>query len=89
MLRVIGNLLEAPGFDYVTSEEVLEEARAKIGEVTADNRYAGRPSLAKPNGEDAPADEIDTPIYSVDGVVRRARALQLTVEARRAREAEA
>lgn len=89
VLRVIGNLLEVPGFDYVTSEEVLEAAREKIGEVTADNRYAGRPSLAKPNGEDAPADEIDTPIYSVDGVVRRARALQLTVEARRAREAEA
>ena len=89
VLRVIGNLLEAPGFDYVTSEDVLEEARAKIGEVAADNRYAGRPSLAKPNGEDALADEIDTPIYSVDGVVRRAHALQLTAEAGRAREAEA
>ncbi len=86
VLRVIGNLLEAPGFDYVTSEDVLEEARAKIGEVAPDNRYAGRPSLARPNGEDAPADEIDTPIYSVDAVVRRARALQHTAEARRARE---
>ena len=86
VLRVIGNLLEAPGFDYVTSEDVLEEARTKIGEVAPDNRYAGRPSLARPNGEDAPADEIDTPIYSVDAVVRRARALQHTAEARRARE---
>ena len=30
-------------------------------------------------------DEIDVPLYSIDSVVRRARALQLTPEARRVR----
>ena len=33
VLRVLGNLVGADGFDYVTSEDVLEECRAKIGEV--------------------------------------------------------
>ncbi len=39
---------------------------------------------AKANGGDDAAAEIDTPIYSVDGMVRRATALQLTNAARRA-----
>ncbi len=50
-----------------------------------DNRYKNGKALAKPNGSDAPSGDIDVPLYSVDSVVRRARALQLTDEARRAR----
>jgi len=84
ILRVLGNLLEAPGFEYVTSEDVLVEARSLIGDVAAGACRAPA-SVTKPNGADAPGDEIDVPLYSVDGVVRRARALQLTPEARRAR----
>ena len=51
--------------------------------------YAGKQALPQPNGADAPAAEIDVPLYSVDSLVRRARALQLTVEARRAAEGDA
>jgi len=57
-----------------------------LGDVQPDNRYRGTTRLAKPNGEDAPSSDIDTPIYSVDPMVRRATALQLTTEARRARD---
>jgi NADH-quinone oxidoreductase subunit G len=78
VLRVIGNLIDAPDFDYVTSEDVRDELLTKLGSAEPDNAYKGKAKLAKPNGEDAPAAEIDTPIYSVDGVVRRAPALQLT-----------
>ena len=78
VLRVIGNLVDAPGFDYVTSEDVRDELLVQLGSAEPDNAYKGKAKLAKPNGEDAPAAEIDTPIYSVDGVVRRASALQLT-----------
>ena len=83
MLRVLGNLTDAEGFEYVTSEEVLEEARAQIGEVEA-GAYKAKGKAAKANGADNPADEIDTPIYSVDAMVRRANALQHTVAAKRA-----
>jgi len=78
VLRVIGNLIDAPDFDYVTSEDVRDELLTQLGSAEPDNAYKGKAKLAKPNGEDAPAAEIDTPIYSVDGVVRRAPALQLT-----------
>ncbi len=84
VLRVIGNLIEAEGFDYVTSTDVLDEFRAQLGEVAPDNTYAGDVKVAKANGGDDAAAEIDTPIYSVDGMVRRAAALQLTNAARRA-----
>ena len=78
VLRVIGNLIDAPDFDYVTSEDVRDELAAQLGNVEPDNAFKGKGKLGKPNGEDAPAAEIDTRIYSVDAVVRRASALQLT-----------
>jgi NADH-quinone oxidoreductase subunit G len=85
VLRVVGNLLDADGFDYMSSEEVRDELLAEIGELKPDNRYAGTSPLQKPNGADMPADLIDVPIYQVDAVVRRAAALQLTPEAERSR----
>ncbi len=84
VLRVIGNLLEAEGFDYVTSEDVRNEIAEEIGEIVPDNSYSGTSEFAKPNGEDSAAAEVDIPIYSVDSMVRRATALQLTSEAKRA-----
>ncbi len=84
VLRVLGNLIDAPGFEYVTSEEIREEFVEQLGEVSTSNIYEGTGKIAKPNGGDAPADEIDVPLYSVDSLVRRAFALQQTDEARRA-----
>jgi NADH-quinone oxidoreductase subunit G len=82
VLRVLGNLVDAEGFDYVSSEDVLEQFSAEVGDVAAASYVAtGRPAQA--NGADAPADEIDTPLYSVDGLVRRAKSLQLTPAALR------
>jgi len=85
VLRVIGNLLGVAEFDYVTSTDVRDEIAGQLGEITPDNGYPGKHKLAKPNAADLPSAEIDIPIYSVDGLVRRATALQLTSEARRAR----
>ncbi|NQV85978.1 MAG: NADH-quinone oxidoreductase subunit G [Woeseiaceae bacterium] len=83
VLRVLGNLLDAAGFDYVTSEDVLAEFKSVLGEVDRGS-YKASATFAKPNGEDRPADEIDTPLYSIDGLVRRANALQETLSAKRA-----
>ena len=81
VLRVLGNLVEAEGFDYLTSEDIRDEIAATLGDVEP-AVYSGKTKPAKLNGEDAPEAEIDVPIYSVDGLVRRATALQLTVAAR-------
>ena len=86
VLRVIGNLVDASGFEYVTSEEIRDEIAAKLSESELDNSYAGGARIVQPNGEDAPDEDIDVPIYSVDALVRRATALQLTAEAQRARD---
>jgi len=83
ILRVLGTLLEADGFDYVTSEDVLDEIVAELGDIVP-SVYSGKTKAKKANGKDAPEAEVDTPIYSVDGLVRRATALQLTVQARQA-----
>jgi len=84
VLRVLGNLLEAPGFEYVTSEDVRDEFVAQLGDVKTSNNYEGSVKVAGTNGSDSPANDIDVPIYSIDALVRRARALQLTDEALRA-----
>jgi NADH-quinone oxidoreductase subunit G len=83
VLRVLGNLTGAPGFEYLSSEEIRDELQAALGDI-APASYAGKAKPGKLNGEDAPEAEIDTPIYSVDSLVRRAKALQLTAAARRA-----
>ncbi len=83
VLRVLGNLCDAEGFDYVTSEDVLQAVRTNIGDVSA-SPFKGSGVHSKPNGEDAPSQEVDTAIYSVDGLVRRAHALQQTLSAKRA-----
>jgi NADH-quinone oxidoreductase subunit G len=83
VLRVLGNLLEAPGFEYLTSEEVRDELQANLGEIQPES-YSGATKPGKVNGEDAPGAEIDRPIYSVDALVRRAAALQMTVAAQQA-----
>ena len=83
VLRVLGNLMGAENFNYVTSEEVLGEFKSAVGNTNAGG-YSMGGQLTKPNGEDSPADEIDTPLYSVDGLVRRAHALQKTLSAKNA-----
>ena len=83
ILRVLANLLEVPDSEYQDSLEVRDELKDSLGDVQPDN--SGRAdTVSKPNGS-ATATGVDVPMYSVDGVVRRAVALQLTPEARRAR----
>jgi NADH-quinone oxidoreductase subunit G len=93
VLRVLGNLVEAEGFDYVTSEDILGEVHDRIGAASPASGANGSDSFdgsgltdlpQAPEATSDPTPEIDRPIYSVDALVRRARALQLTPAARRA-----
>jgi NADH-quinone oxidoreductase subunit G len=81
VLRVLGNQLDAANFDYQTSEEVRDELAGLLGDIKADNGYAGKNTFDKMNGADDPGAQIDIPIYGTDAIVRRAIALQLTPEA--------
>jgi NADH-quinone oxidoreductase subunit G len=84
ILRVIGNLLDAPGFHYVSAEEVREEALGVIGEPAGDNAYAGSHVCEAPAEAEGPLPDV--PIYRVDALVRHAHALQLTADGLAGRE---
>jgi NADH-quinone oxidoreductase subunit G len=89
VLRVLANLLNLRGVDYVSSEEVREALRAACGArlvptgsgVSAD----GAGTTAAPNGP-SPADPwVDIPPYQVDALVRGSEALSKTKDGRMTR----
>jgi len=84
ILRVLGNLLDAPGFDYLSAEAVRDEALGVIGQAAGDNAYAGEHVCGEPVEPQGAV--LDVPIYRVDALVRHAHALQLTADGRAGRE---
>jgi NADH-quinone oxidoreductase subunit G len=84
VLRVLGNLLECAGFDYVSSEQVRDELQTLTKSVQPDNRMStGKiPAL---HGQSSTWMRIaDVSIYSCDSLVRRAIPLQATNDAAKA-----
>jgi NADH-quinone oxidoreductase subunit G len=80
ILRVLGNLLNLPGFEYQSSEDVLAEVRERCANVVP----AGYQGSHAVNGAGAPGAGalVDVPMYQSDAVVRRAPSLQRTREGR-------
>ena len=82
VLRVLGNLLNLPGFDYESSDDVRAELEHALGALcgrAADTTYRGSWQLQGPL-----AGRLhDLPIYQTDPIVRRAPALQQTQAAAR------
>lgn len=84
VLRVLGNLLGIESFDYETSEAIRIEIEQHLGAVSPDNAYTGKKAVQRARDGNGPLQNgLDVPMYEIDGVVRRATALQLTPEARR------
>ncbi|MFN3569651.1 MAG: NADH-quinone oxidoreductase subunit NuoG [Polaromonas sp.] len=83
VLRVLANLLELPGFDFESSQEVLQQIQgAQSGQVPADRLDNSSSSvILLTAGQGTPA---VASIYQLDSLVRRATSLQLTADARRA-----
>ena len=81
ILRVLGNLLDLAGFEYLSSEQVREELAGLCGADTAYTapRYAGRHRVL---ADTAAAQVVDVPMYRIDALVRRAASLQNTREGR-------
>ncbi len=86
VLRVLGNLLGLGGFSFESSEEVKAEALGDLAAIPARLAAAGTAAASGNaiSGAEAGALEriADVPIYAGDAIVRRASALQLTVDAR-------
>jgi len=80
VLRVLGNLLDLPRFEYVSSEEVRDEIIAACAGVTEAQHLAWR-TPAPRAGATAGAHFA---IYDVDPLVRRSAPLQSTKDARSA-----
>lgn len=77
VLRVLGNLLHAEAFDYSSAEAVRDELRGlkvHVPPVTTSDLDVADGLTLRPA-------ELDVPIYAVDGLVRRAMALQRTLDA--------
>ncbi len=75
ILRVLGNLLQTPGFDYVSSEDVLEELQSLAHMMTSLEFELFIPtSINEPKASIQRVGEW--PLYRGDAIVRRADVLQ-------------
>jgi NADH-quinone oxidoreductase subunit G len=81
VLRVLGNMLSLPGFDFETAQDVAAAAlQGQTGTLGADklsNKTAAAISLSLVAGEPAVAS-----IYQLDALTRRAPSLQATADAK-------
>jgi NADH-quinone oxidoreductase subunit G len=82
VLRVLGNLFALEGFQYQEAVEVRDEVRQATDSTPPDNLELGRIPPQPPKPEQSGLTRVgDVPIYAVDPLVRRAQALQQTVDA--------
>lgn len=81
VLRVLGNIFELEGFDFITSEDVRDEAKEKIGSLDTTNKMQWRCPASLAKESDAISRIGILPIYAADSVVRRSGALQQTDDA--------
>ncbi|QBQ53569.1 NADH-quinone oxidoreductase subunit NuoG [Nitrosococcus wardiae] len=91
VLRVLANILQIPGFDYLSSEEIHDELRGQIeNAIKPPGISPWRPESldfghTKDNGELVRIAEVA--IYGTDGLVRRSQVLQETPDGLAARRA--
>ncbi len=81
VLRVMGNLLDVDGFEQVSSQDVLNEARSSADGKQLDNTVTADLSLDRRLSSSGLTRIGDVPIYAMDAMVRRAPALQKTTDA--------
>lgn len=83
VLRVLGNLLEIPHFDYETSEEIRDEIVHGETLVTGLNTQVTEVKfVATPTANSQLMRVADVPIHATDAIVRRSAVLQETFDGR-------
>ena len=76
ILRVLGNMLDVDGFDYVHADQVREEAQAQSQTLTAPESFADRNVQIDLRGGAEMEIVPRLSLYSVDPIVRRSQPLQ-------------
>jgi NADH-quinone oxidoreductase subunit G len=84
VLRVIANMMGLAGFDYETSQDVLQYMHRENGALPEFAPAARLSNIAEGSIDLAPcaSGPVSVGIYELDGIVRRASSLQLTADAR-------
>ena len=82
VLRVLGNLLGLPGFDFESSQDVLKQVQDIAGDQIASDRLNNSSDAAIVLSAATQAAPAVASIYQLDSLVRRATSLQLTADAR-------
>ncbi|MDJ0955591.1 MAG: NADH-quinone oxidoreductase subunit NuoG [Arenicellales bacterium] len=81
VLRVLGNLFDIQGFDYITAEQVREEVNWQAPTHFDIENVLQLSAPSKNTEANTGLERIsDVPLYRVDGLVRRADALQATTD---------
>jgi NADH-quinone oxidoreductase subunit G len=88
VLRVLANTLNLPGFDFNSSQEVLQSISGlSLGETVttvSPDRLSNRTAASVGLNGAVGAAPVVASIYQLDGIVRRAPSLQMTSDARTA-----
>jgi NADH-quinone oxidoreductase subunit G len=85
VLRALANVLNLPGFEFNSAQEVLEHLHVANGGVVPDhvpaNRLSNACALPTSGLINSSVEPCVASIYQLDGIVRRASALQSTADA--------
>jgi NADH-quinone oxidoreductase subunit G len=89
VLRVLANLMDLPGFDFESSHDVLTRMHAGNGGIPeqAPAHLLSNACYAAIDVTAVQGEPCVAGIYALDGIVRRAPALQQTADARASAEA--
>ena len=82
VLRVLGNLLDLPGFDYISSEEIRDELLAKTDRVEMNNLNVSTHEVSLPEPVEGLTRIGGVATYHEDAQVRRATSLLKTADGR-------
>ncbi len=78
ILRVLANLLNLEGFDYMSSEDVRDELKSQCSDIQLSNELSADAPMASLSSSSGLQRVAEIPIYATDSLVRRASSLQKT-----------
>jgi len=81
VLRVLGNLFDIEGFDYLSSEDVINELREHCASLKPTNKFTAALSEDDVSSSDGVQRIAECAMYAVDAQVRRSASLQQTADA--------
>ena len=83
VLRVLANLLGLPGFDFESSQDVMQKVQGIEQNFVVAERLSNANGVVTGLSAKSDLTPVVASIYQLDGLVRRAGSLQLTADARR------